>query len=131
MQMSRQWFRQLRYPLIALAVTLTLLWTHHHQRLHTSYAATTRSHTVTISSAGFLPNQLTARAGERVSLMIVNADTRPHNLSIRDLNLSSTELKPTQSTMLQFSADKKGRFFFVSDAPGYPESGYQGMLVIE
>ncbi|MED1723069.1 cupredoxin domain-containing protein [Brevibacillus parabrevis] len=129
--MSRQWFRQLRYPLLALAVTLTLLWTHHHQHTLTSYAATTRTHTVTISGAGFLPSQLSAKEGERVSLMIVNTDTRPHNLSIRELNLTSMELKPTQSTMLQFSAAKKGRFFFVSDAPGYPESGYQGMLIIE
>ncbi|WP_254613232.1 cupredoxin domain-containing protein [Brevibacillus sp. HB1.2] len=63
--------------------------------------------------------------------MIVNTDTRPHNLSIRDLNLTSTELKPTQSTLLQFSADKRGRYHFVSDAPGYPETGFQGMLVID
>ncbi|MFG0212507.1 cupredoxin domain-containing protein [Brevibacillus porteri] len=129
--MSRHWYRLLRYPIIALAVTLTLLWTHHHHRLPASYAIATRTHTVTISSAGFLPNQLTAHEGERVSLMIVNTDTRPHNLSIRDLNLTSTELKPTQSTLLQFSADKRGRYHFVSDAPGYPETGFQGMLVID
>lgn len=129
--MTRQRFRQLRYPLIALAVTLTLLGTHHQYRLHTSYAAAQRSQTVTISSAGFLPNRISVREGERVTLMVVNTDTRPHNLAIRELHVSSTELKPTQSTMLQFAAEKKGQFSFVSDSPGYPETGYQGVIVIE
>ncbi|MFD2370466.1 cupredoxin domain-containing protein [Brevibacillus sp. GCM10020057] len=129
--MFRQRFRQFRYPLIALTVTLALLGTHHQYRLHTSYAASQRSQTITISSAGFLPNRISVREGEVVSLMIVNTDTRPHNLSIRDLNVSSSELKPTQSTMLQFSAEKKGQFTFVSDSPGYPETGYLGLLVIE
>ncbi|GED33608.1 MULTISPECIES: cupredoxin domain-containing protein [Brevibacillus] len=129
--MSRLRFRQLRYPLIALAVTILLLGTHHEYRLHTSYAAAQRTQTVTISSAGFLPNQIAVREGEHVSLMIVNTDTRPHNLAIRDLNVTSTELKPTQSTMLQFSAEKKGEYSFVSDSPGYPETGYQGKLIIE
>lgn len=124
-------FRQFRYPLVALLVTIALLWTHHQNRLHTSFAAASRTQTVTISSAGFLPNRLAIREGDLVSLMIVNTDTRPHNLAIRELNLVSTELKPTQSTMLQFSADRKGQFSFVSDSPGYPETGFQGTLVIE
>lgn len=129
--MPRPRFRQLRYPFIALAVTLSLLTIHHQYRLHASYAAVQRTQTVTISSAGFLPNRLSVHEGERVSLMIVNTDTRPHNLSIRDLNVSCDELKPSQSTVLQFSAGKKGQFSFVSDAPGYPETGYLGMLIIE
>lgn len=129
--MPRLRFRQLRYPFIALVITLGLLAVHQQYRLHPSFAAGQRTQTVTISSAGFLPNRLSVHEGERVVLMIVNADTRPHNLAIRDLNVSSTELKPTQSTMLQFSADRKGQFSFVSDAPGYPEAGYQGMLIIE
>lgn len=129
--MTRPRFRQFRYPLIALAVTLVLLGTHHQYRLHASYPAAQRSQTITISSAGFLPNRISVREGEIVSLMVVNTDTRPHNLSIRELNVSSTELKPTQSTTLQFSAAKKGQFSFVSDSPGYPETGYLGLLVIE
>lgn len=129
--MLRLALRQLRYPFIALAVTLCLLTVHHEYRLHASSATVQRTQTVTISGAGFLPNRLSVHEGERVSLMIVNTDTRPHNFSIRDLNVSCSELKPSQSTLLQFSADKKGQFSFVSDAPGYPETGYQGMLVIE
>ncbi|WNC14099.1 cupredoxin domain-containing protein [Brevibacillus brevis] len=129
--MTRQRLSQLRYPFIALAVTLALLGTHHQYRLHTSYAATQRTQTVTISSAGFLPNRISVHEGEHISLMVVNTDTRPHNLAIRELNVSSTELKPTQSTTLQFAAVKKGQYAFVSDSPGYPETGYQGVLIIE
>lgn len=129
--MPRQRFRQFRYPFIALAVTLGLLGTHHAFHLHSSYAAVQRTQTVTISSAGFLPNRLSVHAGEPVSLMVVNTDTRPHNLVIRELNVYCTELKPSQSTILQFSTDKRGQFPFISDVPGYPESGYQGMLIIE
>lgn len=129
--MSVQRFRQLRYPLIALAVIIGLVALHHYYRLHTTFASAARNQTVTISSAGFLPNRITVREGELVSLMIVNTDLKPHNLAIREMNVSSSELKPSQSTVLQFAARKKGEYPFVSDAPGYPETGYQGLLVIE
>lgn len=129
--MSVQRFRQLRYPLIALAIIIGLVTLHHYYRLHSTYPTATRTQTVTISSAGFLPNRITAREGDLVSLMIVNTDLKPHNLAIRDLNISSSELKPSHSTLLQFAARKKGGYPFVSDAPGYPETGYQGLLVIE
>jgi uncharacterized cupredoxin-like copper-binding protein len=129
--MTIQRFSQLRYPLIALAVIIGLVASHQYHRLHTSFTTATRSQTVTISSAGFLPNRITVHQGELVSLMIVNTDLKPHNLAIREMNVSSSELKPSQSTVLQFAARKKGDYPFISDVPGYPETGYQGLLVIE
>lgn len=129
--MSLQRFRQLRYPLIALAVIFGLLAMHHHARMHTAHQTAQRTQTVTISSAGFLPNRLAVHEGEVVSLMIVNTDVKPHNLAIRALNVASSELMPSQSSLLQFTPRTKGQFTFVSDAPGYPETGYQGLLIIE
>ncbi|WP_035299464.1 cupredoxin domain-containing protein [Brevibacillus thermoruber] len=129
--MTRHRFRQLRYPFIALALISGLLALHDHYRLNASPVAAQRVQTVTIASAGFLPNRLVFHQGETVSLTIVNADTRPHNLVIRELNVSSADLKPSQSATLQFAASKKGRYPFVSDTPGYPEIGYQGLLIID
>jgi plastocyanin len=129
--MSRQRLQQFRYPLIALALTLGLLILHSQYRLHASSTASQRVQTITISNSGFLPSQLICHQGDLVSLMVVNTDTRPHNLVIEELQVSSTNLKPSQSTTLQFTAAKKGRYTFISSAPGYPESGYRGVLIVE
>lgn len=128
--MTRQRLRQWRYPLIALSLILGLLGIHHQYRITASPAAVQRVQTITISNAGFLPNKLTARKGEVISLTVINTDIRPHNLVIRDLQVSSIDLKPSQSTTLQFSVDQEGQFPFVSDTPGYPETGYQGVLIV-
>jgi plastocyanin len=129
--MSCQRLQQFRYPLIALALTLGLLALHSQYRLHASSTAAQRVHAITISNSGFLPSQLICHQGDLVSLMVVNTDTRPHNLVIEELQVSSANLKPSQSATLQFSAAKKGRFTFFSSAPGYPESGYRGVLIVE
>jgi plastocyanin domain-containing protein len=124
-------FRQLRYTLLTLAVTLALLGTYHFSRTDAAGFAAQRTQTVTISSAGFLPSRVAVRAGEQVALTIVNTDVKPHNLVIPALHIASQELKPSQSTVLQFTPRTKGQFTFVSDIPGYPETGYQGLLIIE
>jgi len=129
MQLRR--FKQLRYPFLVLMMIVGLLAMHQYIQVHTYIPAAVRTQTVTISSAGFLPNRITVREGDLVSLMIVNTDLKPHNFAIRDLKVVSSELKPSQSALLQFAARKKGSYAFVSDAPGYPETGYQGMLVIQ
>ncbi|CAM5782126.1 MULTISPECIES: cupredoxin domain-containing protein [Brevibacillus] len=127
--MTRQRYRQLRYPLIALALILGLLAIHQY-RLYASPVTAQRVQTVTISNAGFLPNKLSVNKGETVSLMIVNTDIRPHNLVIRELNVQSSDLKPNQSATLQFLAEQEGQFPFISNTPGYPEIGYQGTLIV-
>lgn len=124
-------FKLLGYPFLALVMITGLLVMHHSIQVHTYFPAATRTQTVTISSAGFLPNRITVREGDLVSLMIVNTDLKPHNLAIHELKIASSELKPSQSALLQFSARKKGSYAFVSDTPGYPETGFQGMLIIQ
>ncbi|WP_400162586.1 cupredoxin domain-containing protein [Brevibacillus sp. TJ4] len=123
--------RQLRYALIALIAIATLLALHHYNRAYAAVHTEQRTQTVTISSAGFLPSRIAVRAGEPASLMIVNTDVKPHNLAIPALHIKSIELMPSQSTILQFTPSTKGQFTFVSDIPGYPETGYQGLLIIE
>jgi plastocyanin len=129
--MSHQRLQLFRYPLIALVLTLGLLALHSQYRLHASSTTSQRVQAITISNSGFLPSQLICHQGELVSLMVVNTDTRPHNLVIEELQVSSTNLKPSQSTTVQFIAAKKGRFTFLSSAPGYPESGFRGVLIVQ
>ncbi|MFY0544375.1 cupredoxin domain-containing protein [Brevibacillus sp. H7] len=129
--MLRQRYVQLRYPVFALALILGLLALHNQYRLQASSTTEQRVQTVTISNAGFLPSRLTYQEGDPISLSIVNADTRPHNLVIQDLQVYTANLKPNESAILQFSAAKKGTYSFVSDTPGYPEAGYRGLLIVE
>jgi plastocyanin len=123
---------RLRYPLVALALILLLLAIHRHFFMNRSSPTTgKRFQTVTITNAGFLPNQLKYHEGETISWMIVNADSSPHNLVIEDLMVFSASLKPNESAALQFVAAKKGRFAFVSNRFGTPETGYRGLLIVE
>lgn len=129
--MSRQRYFHLRYPFFALALILGLLALHSQYRLQASSIAEQRVQNVTITNAGFLPARLIYQRGEQVSLTIINADNRPHNFVIQDLQVHSPNLKPNESTTLQFLAEKEGTFSFVSDSPGHPEAGFRGDLVIE
>jgi plastocyanin len=123
---------RLRYPLIAFALILLLLAIHRHFFMNRSSTTTGQKfQTVTITNAGFLPNQLKYHEGETISWMVVNTDSRPHNLVIEELLVFSANLKPNESTALQFKAAKKGRFAYVSNSPGSPETGYRGLLIVE
>lgn len=123
---------RLRYPLIALAMIIALLLLHSHFSSKISSALSgKRVQTVTITNFGFMPNQLTFQEGDRISLMLVNGDTRPHNLVISEFKVFSANLQPNQSTTLEFTAAKKGTFDYISDSPGYPETGYQGKMIIQ
>lgn len=132
MVMSTAQTSRLRYPLIALAMIIALLLMHNHFSSKISSAISgKRAQTVTITNAGFVPNQLLFQEGDRISLMLVNSDSRPHNLVIGALKAFSANLQPNQSTTMEFAVEKKGTFDFISDSPGYPEAGYHGKLIVQ
>ncbi|WP_019121333.1 cupredoxin domain-containing protein [Brevibacillus massiliensis] len=120
------------YPLFALGMILSLLALHSFSSYKISTASTgVKLQSVTITSSGFLPQTLKYHEGEKISLVVVNTDQRPHNLVIKSLQIESPPLKQGEATTLSFTAAKKGAYSFYSDAPGYPEAGYRGTLVIE
>jgi len=125
---------QLRHPLVALFLILVLLGLH--SFTSTNHPSATvlqqKMSTISITQAGFLPNQLTKRVGEKITLMVVNQDTRPHNFTIEELHVHSATLKPGESTSLILENTlHKGVYSFISNPSGIPETGYLGQLSIE
>ncbi|WP_134684237.1 cupredoxin domain-containing protein [Brevibacillus migulae] len=125
---------QLRHPLIALLLILILLGLHSFTSTNQPSATVLQQKmsTISITQAGFLPNQLSKRVGEKITLMVVNQDTRPHNFSIVKLHVHSATLKPGESTSLILEESlHKGVYPFISNPSGIPETGYSGQLSIE
>jgi uncharacterized cupredoxin-like copper-binding protein len=87
--------------------------------------------TIAIESEGFNPAKLKYTEGEEVSLFVINKAEHVHNLIIPDFHIFSANLKPGESTTISFQAVKKGRFGYFSDAPGFPEPGFHGEIVVK
>ncbi|GAA4713452.1 cupredoxin domain-containing protein [Brevibacillus fulvus] len=123
---------QLLYPLIALALTAVLLILHSQLSVKSSsLTINKKNQPITITHSGFLPQNLHCRQGETVSLMITNIDNHVHNFTIPDLRVFSANIQPNQTATLEFKAGQKGTYLFVSNSPGYPETGYRGTVTIE
>ncbi len=123
---------QLRYPLIAFILILSILVLHKSFYARPSTTSIEQQiHSVMITPVGFVPKQLKYKKGDVISLRIVNIDKRTHNFVINELQVFSANLEPSQSATISFTASKEGSFPFISNSPGYPELGYKGHLVIE
>jgi len=122
---------QLRYPLIALFLISALLALHKMNVNTSSTLAEKKIELISITQNGFLPREISCRSGDVISLTVVNTDKQPHNLVVEGLEVHTAKLPAGQSVTLQFTAKKKGRFPFVSNAPGFPEPGFRGTLIIE
>ena len=85
---------------------------------------------ISITASGFSPNQIVARKGDTVNLVIHNLDDKKHNFVLKDLFIFTHNLNPGETTTLKFTAYKRGTFPIVSDTPGKPEKGYRGTFVV-
>jgi uncharacterized cupredoxin-like copper-binding protein len=105
------------------------IWNKQHDKVLT---LTVRSpQTIVINKNGFLPNQLKFKQGKTVSLVIHNQDEKSHNFVLADYHVFSRDLRKGETTTIEFTAVKKGKFIFFSDTPGFPETGYRGVFTIE
>jgi uncharacterized cupredoxin-like copper-binding protein len=87
--------------------------------------------TIEIDSNGFKPMKLNYKEGEEISLYVINQSDHVHNLIIPDYHIFSANLKPGETTTISFQAVKKGQFGYFSDAPGFPEPGFHGEIIVE
>ena len=104
------------------------VWNQRHDRVFT--LTTRMSHTIMITKGGFVPNKLTCKQGDTVSLVVRNTDNKVHNFTIPDYHIFSRDLQKDEFSTIEFKAIKKGSFSFVSDTPGYPENGFNGTLEV-
>src|SRR5690606_23646314 len=82
---------------------------------------------IELGAMKFLPEHIMAPPG-RVQLNVTNVDTQVHNLSI--LGMSTADLQPGQSEVLDLGVLDVGVFPFQCDLPGHASAGMVGELHI-
>lgn len=79
----------------------------------------------------FEPNTITVKEGDRVKLNIRSLDV-DHGISIPQFNVNNKNLKPGATTVVEFTADKKGTFSFSCNVfCGSGHEGMKGTLIVE
>lgn len=121
---------RLLFVLLLLAVNIAVFaWNQQHDRVFT--LNTRLSQTIMITKDGFVPNKLTCKQGDTVSLVIRNTDGKSHNFTLPDYHIFSRDLQKDEVSTIEFKAIKQGTFAFMSDTPGYPENGFNGTLEVK
>lgn len=86
---------------------------------------------IRVTDHGFEPAQLTVTHGSRVKIYLTNYGLNEHNMVIPRFGIVTQPLTRGADTYIEFTASAKGSWPFFSDAPGAPERGIDGLLVVE
>jgi plastocyanin len=86
---------------------------------------------VCITDSGFEPKQLQTTVGGKVRIHLVNESGGEHNLIINRFGIVTRTLAPGEENFIEFTADEKGTWPFLSDAPGEVEPAFGGILKVE
>ena len=78
----------------------------------------------------FAPNQMTAKAGEPVTLSLKNTGTQPHDLTVAELGVRSPVVAAGQTVAFTFTPPRAGTFQFTCDQVGHKEAGMVGTLTV-
>ncbi|MGZ4113028.1 MAG: cupredoxin domain-containing protein [Tumebacillaceae bacterium] len=88
-------------------------------------------HNVQLTDQSITPAQIIVQENDVVKILVVNKGTKKHNLVIPDYSIFTQNLNVGEKTDAEFTANKKGQFPYYSDAPGSPDPGLQGMLIVK
>jgi Cu+-exporting ATPase len=87
--------------------------------------------TVTASELRFQPAEVHVRAGQWVSLRLVNDDPVFHDWMVEGVENVDTPARPGQTTAIRFILDTPGRYAVECSVPGHADGGMVGTLVVE
>lgn len=88
--------------------------------------------TVKMLDYSYEPNLITVPVGAHVKLTILNAGQKSHDLNIiGGPSMEGAILKPGESQVMEFTADKAGQFQIVCSQRGHKEKGMVATLVIK
>jgi len=79
----------------------------------------------------FNPSSLTVTKGDRIKITIRNTGTVTHSFVIDEFNVSSGNIGPGESTVVEFTVDKSGTFTYYCSIPGHRELGMEGHIIIQ
>ncbi|MFT9849070.1 cupredoxin domain-containing protein [Aneurinibacillus sp. REN35] len=124
--------QKLKLILFILLIILNVavfLFNQRHDLARTTKAGNVQ--TVIINHHGFIPQHITCKHGEILSLVVRNEDGAAHNFVLEAYRIFSSDLRKGESTHIRFVPHRKGTFRFISDTPGVPEPAYEGVLYVQ
>ena len=84
---------------------------------------------ITAKKYSFTPNELTFTAEKPITVILTSVDGS-HSFHVDELNVKSREAKKGQSIVVEFSADKAGKYEFYCAHGSHKKKGMTGMLEI-
>lgn len=87
---------------------------------------------VSVSSAGFVPNEFTVKEGQLVNFTLTSTDTFTHVWLLEDPALIGTVLGVAggETRMKSWNAPKKGTYTFRCDIPSHAARGEVGKMIV-
>lgn len=86
--------------------------------------------TITMKEMAFVQSEITVKAGQPVSLQLVNRDGYAHAFDNDEFDLH-TWLAANETAELSFTPEKPGRYPFYCSSPGHEMAGMVGTLIVE
>ena len=84
--------------------------------------------TITMDDRLFDVTDITAKAGQPITVELVNHDTMNHQFEVPALNIKSDVVRPGKSVTVTFTPDKAGEYDFICPMTGHVAMGMYGTL---
>ena len=79
----------------------------------------------------FTPNTLTVKAGDKVTVNLVNNGSVAHTFVIPDLNVKADMPAGKTNTVTFTAPTKAGTYQIICDVPGHKEAGMVAQLIVQ
>jgi uncharacterized cupredoxin-like copper-binding protein len=86
--------------------------------------------TITMQEMAFGQSEITVKAGQPVTLRLVNQDGYAHAFDIDEFDIH-LPLAANETAELSFTPEKSGRYPFYCSSPGHHVAGMVGTLIVE
>jgi uncharacterized cupredoxin-like copper-binding protein len=86
--------------------------------------------TITMKEMAFVQSEITVKAGQPVTLRLVNRDGYAHAFDIDEFDIHSL-LVANETAEVSFTPEKPGRYPFYCSSPGHEMAGMTGTLIVE
>jgi uncharacterized cupredoxin-like copper-binding protein len=86
--------------------------------------------TIKMEAMRFLQDEITVKAGQPVTLSLVNQDGYAHAFDIDEFDIH-TPLAANETLEITFTPQENGRYTFYCGSPGHQAAGMVGTLIVE
>ena len=86
--------------------------------------------TITMKEMAFVQSEITVKAGQPVTLRLVNRDGYAHAFDIDEFDIH-TSLAANETAELSLTPEKPGSYPFYCSSPGHEMAGMVGTFIVE